>query len=193
MVTAQTHQRQQRAQSARILLSLHAQDNLHQPERWTWDALDLLPAWCLADANERQQLQRVCGALYLSPEIRFWIEQQILQALQSIIGEQVLAQIMSHADAMSLPREPLTPLMKQADFNPSAVQSADLETLLMSAGATVLSATVDESLPRDMLVGSLGEGVDGVVGELSSEAAHALHDVAVVLLRSTTESKVGAV
>lgn len=184
MVSAQTHQRQQRATAARLLLSLHGQGNLDQPERWTWDALDRLPAWCLSDSTERQQLQQVCGALYLSPDIRFWIEKPALQALQSIIGEQVFTQIMNHADAMALPREPLATVMNNAAFNPSSVQITELLELLMAAGATVLSATVHESLPRDMLVSSLGEGV----GELNAEAAHALHDVAVVLLQSSAEA-----
>lgn len=183
MITTQTHQRQQRAKAAQVLLSLHQQGNLEKPERWTWQALDLLPAWCLADATERQQLQQVCGALFLSPEIRFWIEKPALNALQTLIGEQVFTQIMTHADAMLLPREPVAPFIKQAVPDLSTLQPDTLQSLLMSAGATVLSATVDESLPREMLVESLGEGL----AEITSEAAQALHDVAALLLSSTMQ------
>ena len=200
MEITQTQQRQQRAKAAGLLLSLHEQGNLDQPERWTWKALDLLPAWCLADANYRQQLQQICGALYLSPEIRFWIDKPALEAMESVIGKSMFARIMNHADAMALPREPLAPVVRQASINSTSVQPAELHSFLMSAGATVLSATVHESLPREMLVGSLGEGLARSSGQfedektdvLNRDSALALHYVAIALLDSSDEATVGA-
>jgi len=183
----ESNRRQQRAKAARVLLALHGKGNLDQPGRWTWDAVDRLPAWCLADAADRQQLQVVCGALYLSPEIRFWIGKSVLSALNSLIGEAVFTQIMNHADSMQLPRDPLASVIEQAKFDPSVGEAAELQKLLMSAGASVLSATVHESLPRELLVGSLGEGC----GEISHAAAQVLHDVAVVLLTPNPPAKVG--
>lgn len=169
--------RQHRARAAGLLLSLYKAGELDTPEIWNWDALDRLPAWCLYSQEDRQLLQKVCGAMYLSPEIRFWVDRSPLLALQSVLGEPLCSQILSCADAMNLPREPLSSLMQNLT-EPLAECSADaISDLLSSAGATVLAATVHESLPGELLLSSLGEGV----GEISHEAALVLLNGAVTL------------
>ena len=176
--TAQSR-RHQRAVSARVLLSLHANDNLQDPERWTWQALDKLPGWCLAGESERLRVQRVCGALYLSPELRYWIHKSALGGLQELLGS-TWELIAEQADAMQVPREPVADLIASTGIDQETGDLAKLDSLLLAAGATVLRHSVDESLPRELLTESLGESL-GEISDLAAvnllHAANALVDL----------------
>lgn len=180
--------RRQRAVAARLLLSLHASGSLDSPETWTWDAVDRLPAWCLAAAEERQAIQRSCGALFLSPEIRFWIQKSLLSALRQLLGDAQFEQIIEQADGMQLPREPLADIIAASGITLSEAGVDELDALLMTAGSTVLQATVHESLPRDMLSSSLGPGI----GDISPSAANALLKAAMALNPALAMSAAGA-
>lgn len=178
--------RQHRAVASGLLLSLYKAGELDTPEIWNWDALDRLPVWCLYSEKDRQQLQMVCGAMYLSPEIRFWVDRSPLLALQSVLGEPLCSLILSCADDMNLPREPLSSLVLNLS-EPLAECSADvISDLLTRAGSTVLAATVHESLPGELLLGSLGEGV----GEISHDAALVLLNGAITLQNQSAASQV---
>ena len=178
MIDAVRLRRRQRAVAARLLLQLYADDKLDAPHTWTWSAVDLLPAWCLASATDRRYLQLICGALILSPEIRFWIQKPLLQALRQLLGDEVLQQIIDHADQMKLPREPLAEFFEEASFSLERAGLSDVESLLMQSGATVLQATVHESLPRDMLTESLGVSI----GDINESAAAAILEIGSVLM-----------
>ncbi|ASJ70503.1 hypothetical protein [Granulosicoccus antarcticus] len=180
-----SQRRRQRAVAARLLLSLHVDGNLDDPQIWNWDAVDRLPMWCLDEATRRREVQLVCGALLLSPEIRFWIKQPLLLGLQQLLGPAVFVQVIEHADVMELPREPLSGLMKQSAIDLPTAGVVELESLLMAAGSTVLNATVHESLPRDTLVASLGQGI----GNITESAAIALLDAAIALLQASQEEE----
>ncbi|MBX2884901.1 MAG: hypothetical protein KTR32_33405 [Granulosicoccus sp.] len=171
-------QRQQRAAAARVLLSLHADGNLQSPERWTWRTVDRLPGWCLAGAEQRIQLQLTCGALYLSPDIRLWIDQHALRIVHDLLGQTLFDRIMAQADRMQLPRESAAQVIEQAGVEPATAEPEAIQSLLMRAGANVLSATVHESLPHDMLTQSLGP----TVGEINEASALALVRAAEVLI-----------
>ena len=172
------NQRQQRAATAKVLLGLHAQEQLDDPARWSWAAVGKVPPWCLASADERCRLQQVCGALYLSPDIRCWISKQALLAATSLLGESIFARIITQADAMQLPRESASEVIAGAGVDPALAGSEEIQRLFMETGATVLAATVDESLPREMLTDSLGP----TMGEISGTAAAKLMVVAQTLL-----------
>lgn len=169
--------RNQRATAARLLLSLHASGKLDSPEIWTWDTVDRLPSWCLASSEERRAIQLTSGALLLSPEIRYWIQKPLLAGLRQLLGDALFEQIIEHADAMKLPREPLAEFIKDSGINLSDAAVEGLESLLMLTGATVLKATVHDSLPKEMLSGSLGIGI----GEVSPSAASTLLNAAMAL------------
>lgn len=173
--------RQHRAKAASLLMSLYEQGELDDPGFWSWDVVDRLPAWCLLGIDDRQHLQRVCGALYLSPEIRFWIGKPLLLALRYQLGEPILSRILAHADDMQLPREPLRLQIPNVS---SVIKPDQLEPVLLAAGATVLTATVHESLPRDMLLGSIGQSI----GEISHDAASVLHEVACAFVSQSSET-----
>lgn len=159
--------RQIRAKAARVLLSLHAAGDLDTPSRWTWDAVDRLPAWCLASAEERTQLQLICGALYLSPDVRFWITKPALVAVQNLIGKSVFNRILAQADSMQLPRESVSTLISDFGVDPITATPEAIQDLMLAAGSDVLCATVHASLPREMLTASLGRGLgrDSVIGQ----------------------------
>ncbi len=176
--------RKQRASAARLLLSLHASGNLDSPEIWTWDAVDRLPAWCLASSQERRAIQLTCGALLLSPEIRFWIQKPLLSGIQQLLGDSQFEQIIEHADAMKLPREPLADFIVESGINLADAGVEALDLLLMTTGATVLKATVHESLPREMLSASLGPGI----GEVTPSAASTLLKAAMALFEAQSKS-----
>lgn len=173
--------RKQRAEAARLLLTLYVDDKLDSPQRWTWEAVDHLPQWCLVSSTDRRYLQLICGALLLSPEFRFWIQKPLLQGLHRLLGEAVFSHVTHYADQMQLPREPLSEFLKQADFVAEKAEVPALEQLLMQSGATVLAATIHESLPRDMLADSLGVGI----GSISEAAACAILDVATMLAQKS--------
>lgn len=186
-MTSVVQMRQQRAAAARVLLSLHASGNLDNPGRWTWDAVDRLPGWCLAGTDERVQLQLTCGSMYLSPDMRFWISKTALQTTQDLLGASLFDRIMSQADDMQLPRESVSAVIAQAGIDPASAQANDIQGLLMAAGANVLAATVHESLPREMLTASLGPGI----GDITLDAATILLKAAEALLSESDLKQAG--
>jgi len=178
MISSPLQRRRQRGIAANLLLSLHAGDNLQEPASWTWQLLDRLPAWCLQGAEQRGFLQLTCGALFLSPELRFWIQREALDTLREMLGDDLLDRILFRADTVDLPREPAAAMIENAGLNSAELDPVQLEQLLMSAGSAVLGATVHSSLPRDMLTASLGEPV----GQLNENTAQALLNLAETLL-----------
>lgn len=187
-MSVESLRRQQRADAARLLLALHAGGNLDNPQGWSWDAVDRLPAWCLVSEPERKQIQLICGALYLSPEIRLWIQKPLLQSVQQLVGESVFQRIIEHADAMQLPREPLVETIAESGIDLATADVEQMENLLMAAGATVLSASIHESLPGDMLLASLGQGI----GQMNESAAAVLLEVASALRNDSSAAEVNA-
>jgi len=180
--------RLQRAAAARVLLLLHAKGDLENPSLWTWDAVDLLPAWCLASEQTRSQLQLVSGTMYLSPDIRLWLDQSALVAVQTLIGDAVFERIMNQADAMQLPRESASLIIRNAGIDPSNASAEAICELLMAAGSNVLRATVHPSLPREMLSASLGPAI----GDINEAAANVLLDAAQALIDTSHTSESAA-
>lgn len=188
-MNAGVQKRQQRASAARVLLSLHAKGNLEDPSRWTWDAVDRLPSWCLSGVDERTQLQLTCGVMYLSPDMRFWINKSALLAVQNLIGEALLERILVQADDMQLPRESAAELIAATGIDPASCTAEEIQNLLMATGSTVLTATVHESLPRTMLTASLGTAI----GEITEESASVFLQAAELLLHEIDPLRASAV
>lgn len=148
--------RRQRAMSARVLLSLYDGGNLASPDRWNWQALDRLPRWCLLPESERFQLQVTCGALFLSPELRFWIHRTALVELQTLLTEPVWQAVADKADQLQMPREPIAQIMAADEIVEDDVDPDALTSIILRAGASVLQGSIHHSLPGDMLTASLG-------------------------------------
>jgi len=188
--SAVSGKRQQRAKAARILLALHAEGVLQNPTTWTWDSIDSLPYWCLIGARERQQLQLICGAIYLSPDVRFWINQSALSALQELLGFAILDVIVKQADSMQLPREFAASIVVDFGVDPEFAETAAIRELLMAAGALVLNATVHQSLHKKLLVESSVVCSAVFKGEITQASAVKLLDAARTLQTNTALNQV---
>lgn len=159
MSASVAQRRKQRAMSARVLLSLHESGCLATPERWNWQTLDRLPRWCLLPEAERFALQLTCGALFLSPELRYWIHRSALVELQTLLTEPVWQAVANKADQLQMPREPIAQLMADEDIIEQQIDPDALTSIILRAGASVLQGSIHESLPGDMLSASLGTGL----------------------------------
>ncbi|GEM_PF-1708313 len=179
--------RANRAQAARILLSMHSNDQLHDPTLWTWGIIDRIPPWCLLDGQALAQLQDTCGALLLAPEVRLWIDGPRLKAAAAVVTEPVFLQVIALADKSELAVPETFPTVQsndQADShsgNQSGSRSVNQEGQLpqnstqpdlnswvksrfASAGSAVLRATLDPVLPGEMLTSALAS-TSGQVSE----------------------------
>ncbi|MBX2836698.1 MAG: hypothetical protein KTR35_07580 [Gammaproteobacteria bacterium] len=166
------HLRSHRAKAARVLLSLFEADQLDSPEFWTWEMMDLLPGWCLDDAEVRTQLQLLCGAVALAPEVRLWIDRRQILTAQQLLGKDIFDAVVQTADEVShgidVPAE-------------HVIEHSFIERHFMKAGASVLSSALDSRLPKQQLIGVLGESY----GELNAEFAQNLVDQANRLAQTT--------
>lgn len=167
--TVQSLKRQRRGAAAQVLLSLHQAGQLANPEQWTWEVLDALPGWCLQDEQSRNQLQVMCGALVLAPELRLWIDRELILVAHRLIGKDQFNHIVAQAD-----RTPIAINASAADRFKS-IASADalqgsVKTALLQAGASVLNAT----LTIDVLVALFSEMLGETAGEVSPKLANTL-------------------
>jgi len=151
-----TERRLLRAEAARTLLGLHTAQALAEPERWSWEVLDRLPAWCLFDRERRIRLQRVAGALLMGPELRLWIDRDHLLEAGRLLDEPVLDAVLVRADALAALLVASDDSSATATRPPADETVGALEARFMAAGAAVLVATLHESLPLGALADSLG-------------------------------------
>ncbi len=130
-----------------------------------WQVLSALPDWCLTTKKGRQELLRVCGALYLSPSIRVSIDGLILRKLRHFVGSNVFhhirsAEKLNHDVAVSLAAD-------------------EIEIQVMSSGTSVLLGTLHDnnliSLYRESIFGLHTHGV-------SAELAHDIYSQAASLV-----------
>ena len=163
LVPDQSSIRLHRARAARILLDLHAKDELIEPESWTWEALDLIPEWCVCEPAERLRQQRCCGALLLSTPLRLWIDSRLIVAGQSILGTGVFERIAAHHAL-----DDVLPATGSADFISMLSTESDISLeasmriTFEQAGAVVLKSSLPPELSIDALTRLFGENVDRV-------------------------------
>jgi len=158
----QSLRRRKRATVAAMLLTVHEQGELVEPESWTWAMLDALPHWCLMEAPRRRQLQGIAGAVLMAPVISRWIDRRYLDRVREMIGSTALDAILDGSRATTAPE------FVSASATPDS--SSGVEALLFDAGATVLLA----SLHEQFRVASLSVDVGEPLGTLPMEIAEAL-------------------
>ncbi len=166
--SVQSKVRQHRAAAARMLLALHQAGQLAKPESWTWNVIDVLPGWCLQDEQSRNQLQLLCGALILAPELRLWIDRELILAAHLLIGKTSFDCIVAKADLTPVPVN----TKAASRFTLVANRKDVLDSIraeLLQAGASVLSASLHADLPVDMLSSMLGETAGSVSYELANK------------------------
>ena len=189
-----TSRRRRRAAAAQVLLGLHAAGQLAEPERWDWDTLDRLPAWCLLDESSRRAVQLTAGGVLLAPALRLWIDRERIERARTLLGERPFAALLARADALAAARPGAASPPAPDDPDP-AVTDADVaaapdevEARLLAAGSAVLRATLHASLPLGALADSLGESA----GELPAETAWTLLAHTEALLAEATPSAAAA-
>lgn len=164
--SGQSLKRLERAAAARILLSLHEKGQLANPEQWNWGVLDALPAWCLLDEQARVQLQSVCGALVLAPELRLWIDRELISAGHSVIGLHHFNSIVARADQAKLAIDAAAGERFQSVSGKAALRDA-VQSAFLQAGASVLKA----SLTNEVLIERFSQIPGDTAGELRHQLA----------------------
>lgn len=188
MIESASARRQVRAKAARSLLSLHEQDALADPDRWTFELIDRLPLWCLMDTDSRQRIQRVAGAVLLAPEMRLWISAAQLAEAEQLLGSETLAAILERADKLAVSAQADDASASDAVAGPGESRASEgLQLRLMSAGASVLGATLHESLPLQSLASTLGTSA----GELPQTVALHVLSVAQDIVAQVDSELVG--
>lgn len=174
--SVQSLKRQRRGAAAKVLLALHETDQLDQPENWTWDVIDALPSWCLQDEQTRNEVQLVSGALVLAPELRLWIDRELILAAHTLIGKQCFDHIVAKADN--------TPIAVNASaksrFNTAADPNSIVESVrnnLLQAGASVFKASLADELPVDMLPKIIGDTAGNVSVKFANSILDQLEEV----------------
>lgn len=183
----QSLKRQRRAAAATVLLSLHEADQLANPEQWTWDVVDALPVWCLFDEQARSHMQLLCGALVLAPELRLWIDRELIVATQNLIGKQHFEHIVAKADSTPIAVNAMAASRFKTVSNKNSITS-HVEAVLLQAGASVFKASLSDELPIDMLPKILGD----TAGTVSHKVAGCILDQAQQLLDESPSGKVPA-
>ena len=138
--------RQLRARAACLLVGLIPEKQPDDAKPITWPLLLAVPEWCFWSESQRYRLAIIAGGLFIAPAIRLWIDADRLRRVRKLLGESVFDAIMS-SDAV-----PKDPCQISAD--------EDLETVLISAGESVLLSRLEPGLqPRLALLLRKSTGV----------------------------------
>jgi len=99
-MTVTTQRRLHRARAAAFLAPLQeasAKNNttgeMAEQADIEWSALDAVPHWCFEPPSYIGKLQLVCGAIFLAPAIRNWIEGRRIQEVRALIGPTAFAAV----------------------------------------------------------------------------------------------------
>ena len=112
-------------------------------ENVSWEALSTLPSWCLDSLAKQQQIQSLCGAVYLTPVIQSSIDGNFLREMRSVVGQSVFDRIRCDES-----------LHVDWDMDPVI---GSTESAVSKCGASVLLATLTDSSLRTLFKSSLGD------------------------------------
>ena len=174
-------QRRHRARAAEVLLKLARENNLASPGVWGWNELVNIPQWSFLEEDDLLHMQRVAGAVFLSPQIARCIDGRVLTALSSSIGSLLLQKLLGDVEANNKRDEEIangTTMVADAentmarlraqepelaghspfDFPGADVSEIGLEvdSVLRKTGSAALMATVAPGTPADAFVTLLG-------------------------------------
>jgi len=179
--TELARQRQHRARSAEVLLKLARENNLASPSVWGWNELALVPQWSFLEATEILHVQRVAGAVFLSPQLARCIDGRVLKAISSSIGSSLMQKLLDDVEVIGrqhgntkrtvakVTDETNTKarlgssgveIAGHSPFDFSGVEASEIgsqvDSLLRKTGSAVLMATVAPGLPADIFATLLG-------------------------------------
>jgi len=98
-MTITSQRRLHRSRAAAFLAPLqaaskqNASDNTAEQADIEWSALDSVPHWCFEPPSYIGKLQMVCGAIFLAPAIRNWIDGKRIQEVRALIGPVAFAAV----------------------------------------------------------------------------------------------------
>ena len=124
--------RQKRALTVAAGCYIESQNHRNQDEKIIdWNRLHTLPHWCYWPEVERHRLLLLCGAMFLAPTIRLWINANQVREVRRLLGDVMFERIM---DDDCIPRDPVRFILIHTD---------DISDMLLTAGATVLIGSTE--------------------------------------------------
>lgn len=80
------------------LSKLSQQIGLPLDDQVQWDSLSVMPQWCIASLEDRQRVQRICGAVYMAPAIKKTIDGTSLRKLRKFLGAEIFYLLRNSGD-----------------------------------------------------------------------------------------------
>lgn len=136
-----------------------------------WDALLTVPHWCFSDTTENNQLQLVCGAVFLAPAIVHWIDGSRLIEARTLVGPAYF----DHAIRAGAGRVGIDPPDMQLE----------VPELLASAGAAVMVGAVDNAVVRSILKDQFPMEVQSI----ECEIARTVYELALTTIDSVQQAQ----
>jgi len=142
-----------RTNAAMYLASLNTSCSLDDLSQIDWNALLNVPHWCFSDAKQSNQLQLVCGTIFLAPAIVHWIDGSRLIEVRTLVGSAYF----DHAIRAGAGRVGCEPV----DI------TTDVPELLASAGAAVMVGAVENTIVRSILADQFPMDVENVEPDIA--------------------------
>jgi len=160
-----------RTNAAMYLASLNTTCSLDDLSKINWDSLLSVPHWCFSDTRQTNQLQLVCGTIFLAPAIVHWIDGGRLIEVRTLVGPDYFDHAI-RAGAGRVGSEPV-----------------DIETevpeLLASAGAAVMVGAVDNETVQAILADQFPMDVATV----EPDVARTVYELALSVIDSVQEAR----
>jgi len=160
-----------RTNAAMYLASLNTSCSLDDLSKIDWDALLSVPHWCFSDKTQTNQLQLVCGAVFLAPAIVHWIDGSRLIEVRTLVGP-VFFDKAIRAGAGRVGCEPV-------DIK------TDVPELLASAGAAVMVGAVENATVRSVLADQFPMDVETIEPDI----ARTVYELALKTIDSVHEAQ----
>lgn len=160
-----------RTNAAMYLASLNTSCSLDDLSKINWDALLSVPHWCFSDKTQTNQLQLVCGAVFLAPAIVHWIDGGRLIEVRTLVGPDYFDNAIRAG-------------VGRAGCEPVDIKT-DVPELLASAGAAVMVGAVENASVRSILAEQFPMDVQSVEVDI----ARTVYKLALTVIDSVHEAQ----
>lgn len=164
-----------RTNAALYLASLNTSCSLDDLSKIDWDALLSVPHWCFSDKTQTNQLQLVCGTVFLAPAIVHWIDGSRLIEVRTLVGADYFDNAI-RAGAGRVGCEPV-------DIK------TEVPELLASAGAAVMVGAVENSTVRSILADQFPMEIETI----EPDVARTVYELALTTIDSVQEKQTNQV
>lgn len=161
-----------RTNAAMYLASLNSSCSSDELSKINWDALLTVPHWCFSEKTQSNQLQLVCGTVFLAPAIVHWIDASRLIEVRTLVGPAYF----DHAIRTGSGR---------VDCEPVNIET-EVPELLATAGAAVMVGAIENTTVRTILA----EQFPMVVENIEPDIARAVYELALTVIDVVHEAKV---